>query len=102
ACTVFDGLLQQGPPPLRLAVLAAGQRLAAAVSPQAVRSAPAAAQLEWLLQVCQAQAAHLVHQYSHPEPSSGPPSSPSSPTLEQQRALAAQLVHILATVHSYE
>ncbi|KAJ9510248.1 hypothetical protein QJQ45_015729, partial [Haematococcus lacustris] len=164
ACTVFDGLLQQGPPPLRLAVLAAGQRLAAAVSPQAVRSAPAAAQLEWLLQVgadgmvealgmrfasqccmdessmciglcsspgllpalmaaaacpdwvqtsppprasvpfavCQAQAAHLVHQYSHPEPSSGPPSSPSSSTLEQQRALAAQLVHILATVHSYE
>ncbi|KAJ9510838.1 hypothetical protein QJQ45_027752, partial [Haematococcus lacustris] len=106
ACTVFDGLLQQGPPPLRLAVLAAGQRLAAAVSPQAVRSAPAAAQLEWLLQVgadgmvCQAQAAHLVHQYSHPESSSGPPSSP--PTLEQQRALAAQLVHILATVHSYE
>jgi len=49
---VFDGILEQSPHEVQCAVLAAGQQLATGAAPKAARSPAAAAQLEWLLQVC--------------------------------------------------
>ncbi|GIL56411.1 hypothetical protein Vafri_11775 [Volvox africanus] len=96
---VYDSLLEQGSHAVKLDVLAAGTSMAAAAAPSAAVAAAAAAQVEWLLTVVQAVAARLTSSAASTAGSGG---AVGAPSLDQQRALAAQLLAALRAVAPYD
>ncbi|GAX73032.1 hypothetical protein CEUSTIGMA_g484.t1 [Chlamydomonas eustigma] len=111
---VFDGLLESAPLDVAATVLNCGARLAAAVAPSASRSAASAGLLEWVLHAVQqlvqqlpagnqsaaggaAAAAAAGPAFSSNQQQRGPVR-----TLDQQRALAAQLVQIVHVIYSHD
>lgn len=86
---VYDSLLEQGSHAVQEEVLAAGTALAVAAAPSAAVAAAAAAQVEWLLMAVQAVARRLT-------------AASNPPSLEQQRALAAQLLAALRAVSPHD
>ncbi|GLI60083.1 hypothetical protein VaNZ11_002115, partial [Volvox africanus] len=96
---VYDSLLEQGSHAVQLDVLAAGTSMAAAAAPSAAVAAAAAAQVEWLLTAVQAVAVRLT---SSAVSAAGSGVTGGAPSLDQQRALAAQLLAALRAVAPYD
>jgi hypothetical protein len=103
---VFDGLLESAPLDVAATVLNCGARLAAAVAPSASRSAASAGLLEWVLHAVQ----QLIQQLpTQPAAAAAGPAGSSTQqqrgpvrTLDQQRALAVQLVQIVQIIYSHD
>ncbi|GAX73025.1 hypothetical protein CEUSTIGMA_g477.t1 [Chlamydomonas eustigma] len=107
---VFDGLLESATLDVAATVLNCGARLAAAVAPSASRSAASAGLLEWVLHAVQqldqqlpagnqsaARGAVAGPAFSNNQQQRGPVR-----TLDQQQALAVQLVQIVHIIYSHD